>query len=178
MSTALKFFVKQILRWRIIKTTLGTETIQRSVIRGTPQCGVLSTLLCNIAINPLVLVLTDETNDVAIKISGSNIHVCTIFIYLQWNVDIVNTKVCLNIVTNVTIRLVARFRPNGTFYLLHHVDILEYIIIILARTPEIGQGLGRILSCGARKQEQTFKWTYDYCGLRTTTLFHDILILP
>ena len=29
------------------------------------------------------------------------------------------------------------------------------IIIILARTPEIGQGLGRILSCGARKQEQT-----------------------
>ena len=25
----------------------------------------------------------------------------------------------------------------------------------LARTPEIGQGLGRILSCGARKQEQT-----------------------
>ena len=29
------------------------------------------------------------------------------------------------------------------------------IYIILARTPEIGQGLGRILSCGARKQEQT-----------------------
>ena len=24
----------------------------------------------------------------------------------------------------------------------------------MARTPEIGQGLGRILSCGARKQEQ------------------------
>ena len=30
-------------------------------------------------------------------------------------------------------------------------------IIILARTPEIGQGLGRFLSCGARKAEQT--WT-------------------
>ena len=28
-------------------------------------------------------------------------------------------------------------------------------IISLARTPEIGQGLGRILSCGARKTEQT-----------------------
>ena len=28
-------------------------------------------------------------------------------------------------------------------------------IIILARTPEIGQGLGRTLSCGARKPEQT-----------------------
>ena len=27
--------------------------------------------------------------------------------------------------------------------------------IILARTPEIGQGLARILSCGARKPEQT-----------------------
>ena len=32
--------------------------------------------------------------------------------------------------------------------------ILKFIIS-LARTPEIGQGLGRILSCGARKPEQT-----------------------
>ena len=30
-----------------------------------------------------------------------------------------------------------------------------YNYIILARTPEIGQGLCRILSCGARKPEQT-----------------------
>ena len=30
-----------------------------------------------------------------------------------------------------------------------------HIYIYLARTPEIGQGLGRILSCGARKPEQT-----------------------
>ena len=30
-----------------------------------------------------------------------------------------------------------------------------YIYIYLARTPEIEQGLGRILSCGARKPEQT-----------------------
>ena len=30
------------------------------------------------------------------------------------------------------------------------------IYIYLARTPEIGQGLGRILSCGARKPEQTY----------------------
>ena len=29
------------------------------------------------------------------------------------------------------------------------------IYIYLARTPEIGQGLGRILSCAARKPEQT-----------------------
>ena len=32
----------------------------------------------------------------------------------------------------------------------------SYIIYIsLTRTPEIGQGLGRIQSCGARKPEQT-----------------------
>ena len=30
-----------------------------------------------------------------------------------------------------------------------------YIPTYLAQTPEIGQGLGRILSCGARKPEQT-----------------------
>ena len=35
-----------------------------------------------------------------------------------------------------------------------YIGILFYIIS-LARTPEIGQGLGRILSCGARKPEQT-----------------------
>ena len=29
-----------------------------------------------------------------------------------------------------------------------------YIHTYLAQTPEIGQGLGRFLSCGARKQEQ------------------------
>ena len=34
-------------------------------------------------------------------------------------------------------------------------DADQIYIYILARTPEIGQGLGRILSCGARKQEQT-----------------------
>ena len=31
------------------------------------------------------------------------------------------------------------------------------IYIILARTPEIEQGLGLILSCAARKQEQTWR---------------------
>ena len=54
------------------------------------------------------------------------------------------------------------------------LEFIVFIYIILARTPEIGQGLGRILSCGACK----LTWTYDYCGLRTTTLLHDILILP
>ena len=31
----------------------------------------------------------------------------------------------------------------------------KILFISLARTPEIGQGLGRILSCGARKPEET-----------------------
>ena len=31
----------------------------------------------------------------------------------------------------------------------------NFFLLILARTPEIGQGLGRLLSCGARKPEQT-----------------------
>ena len=31
-----------------------------------------------------------------------------------------------------------------------------YIYIYLLQTPEIGQGLGRFLSCGARKTEQTY----------------------
>ena len=30
-----------------------------------------------------------------------------------------------------------------------------YIHTYLAQTPEVGQDLGRFLSCGARKQEQT-----------------------
>ena len=40
-----------------------------------------------------------------------------------------------------------------TYLFGHYNNII--IIISLARTPEIGQGLGRILSCGARKPEQT-----------------------
>ena len=31
----------------------------------------------------------------------------------------------------------------------------NYLHTYLSQTPEIGQGLGRFLSCGARKQEQT-----------------------
>ena len=35
------------------------------------------------------------------------------------------------------------------------IATIQVIIIILARTPDIGQGLGRILSSRARRQEQT-----------------------
>ena len=40
-------------------------------------------------------------------------------------------------------------------FLYFEVLTIHIYIYNLARTPEIGQGLGRILSCGARKQEQT-----------------------
>ena len=36
-----------------------------------------------------------------------------------------------------------------------YYNIKIYIHTYLVQTPEIGQGLGRFLSCGARKQEQT-----------------------
>ena len=35
------------------------------------------------------------------------------------------------------------------------INKILYIHTYLPQTPEIGQGLGRFLSCGARKQEQT-----------------------
>ena len=40
---------------------------------------------------------------------------------------------------------ISRYRPS----------LVKQLYIYLARTPELGQGLGRILSCGARKPEQT-----------------------
>ena len=46
-------------------------------------------------------------------------------------------------------------RVDAQYFLpLQAVDSF-YIHTYLAQTPEIGQGLGRFLSCGARKQEQT-----------------------
>ena len=35
------------------------------------------------------------------------------------------------------------------------INIVNFGKLSLAGTPEIGQSLGRILSCGARKPEQT-----------------------
>ena len=77
----LKSIIDQLLRCRIIKTTLDFQTIQTSAARDTPQGGVLSLLLWNIAINPVLLKLTNEgcrvsayADDVAIAISGRYIH--------------------------------------------------------------------------------------------------------
>ena len=61
----LKSVIDQLLRCRIIKTTLGSQAILRFVARGTPQGVVLSPLLWNIAINPLLLKLTDEGSRVS-----------------------------------------------------------------------------------------------------------------
>ena len=36
------------------------------------------------------------------------------------------------------------------------INLNIHIHTYLAQTPEIGQGLGRFLSCGARKPEQTW----------------------
>ena len=73
----LKSVLVQVLRCKIIKTTLDSQTILRSFARGTPQRGVLCPFLWNIALNSLVLKLTDKgcrvsapADDVAIIISG------------------------------------------------------------------------------------------------------------
>ena len=47
------------------------------------------------------------------------------------------------------------FSNTNIIKFFHHLYIATLIKLSLARTPEIGQGLGRILSCGARKSEQT-----------------------
>ena len=47
------------------------------------------------------------------------------------------------------------FQHNRTQNGLTSFVLFTYIFTYLAQTPEIGQGLGRYLSCGARKQEQT-----------------------
>ena len=35
------------------------------------------------------------------------------------------------------------------------LSLVIYLIIYIYLAPELGEGLGRILSCGARKPEQT-----------------------
>ena len=50
-------------------------------------------------------------------------------------------------------RIDRRVRQGCVFRLFVVLD--TYIHTYLAQTPEIGQGLGRFLSCRARKQEQT-----------------------
>ena len=54
-------------------------------------------------------------------------------------------------------RLLGFIKRNSKslFVSLVRPHLVYNIIIILAQTLEIGQGLGRFLSCGARKPEQT-----------------------
>jgi len=69
--------INQMLISRIVNSELGESTIRRQVVRGTPQGGVLSPLLWNIAINGLLVELEKEgigviayADDVAIAVSG------------------------------------------------------------------------------------------------------------
>ena len=65
-------------------------------------------------------------------------------IMTQISSDIIYLKVpIIDTAFYVCVGLVDQIVPS---YILH---------TYLAQTPEIGQGLGRFLSCGARKQEQT-----------------------
>ena len=61
---------------------------------------------------------------------------------------------------------------------LFYISDFNYIYIYLARTPEIGQGLGCILSCGARKPEQTqILITFQYliaCCTQNQEIIFDI----
>ena len=68
----LKSLIAQLLRCRIIKTTLGTQIILRIAARGIHQAAVLS-LLWNMAINPLLPKLTEE----ACRASGLNEAIAT-----------------------------------------------------------------------------------------------------
>ena len=69
--------IGQLLRERSIICNLGDSTIVRRVTRGTPQGGVLSPLLWNMALNSLLIKLDSEgclvvayADDIAIAISG------------------------------------------------------------------------------------------------------------
>ena len=69
----LKSVINQLFRCRIIKTTLVSRTILRSVARGTPQRRVLSPLLWNIPRNPLLLKLTAEGSCLCGRCSDYNL---------------------------------------------------------------------------------------------------------
>ena len=51
-----------------------------------------------------------------------------------------------------------------------------YIYIIWHEHPKSGKAQDIFYAVECVNQNR-LRWSYDYCGLRTTTLFHDILIL-
>ena len=75
--------------------------------------------------------------------------------YLEWLTGSGTSHICeINKILEYISNLSRPKRWKTTF----RDFILLYWLIIhtyLAQTPEIGQGLGRFLSCGARKPEQT-----------------------
>ena len=79
----------------------------------------------------------------SLKYMESELGISAASIYRIWTDNLGYLKVC------------AKFVPHTLKP--HEIDlrIFDYIHTYLAQTPEIGQGLGRFLSCGARKPEQT-----------------------
>lgn len=70
-------WISQMLRTRVINSTVGETTLRKLVDRGTPQGGVISPLLWLIVINNILVTLTDKrltavayADDVAILCSG------------------------------------------------------------------------------------------------------------
>ena len=95
-------------------------------------------------------------NSLIVRIFKSNILSVLLYGSSIW-------KVTKSITTKLQV-FVNRSEPRQKHF--SHL-LAQYNIISLARTPEIGQGLGRILSCGARKPEQTYRdlrllWTPNH----------------
>ena len=90
-------------------------------------------------------------------------------IVIKYPLNVVSNEFRFHIIGIILIDFIKNFNSIIDFnskknYILKYLNFKSFsipflnnnnIIIILARTPEIGQGLGRILSCGARKPEQT-----------------------
>jgi len=62
--------IYKLLKSRMVTATLGTSTQTRLVNRGTPQGGVLSPLLWNIAVNKVGCKVVAYADDVAIIFNG------------------------------------------------------------------------------------------------------------
>jgi len=106
--------IHKLLISRMVTTTLGTSTQTRLVDRGTPQGGVLSPLLWNIAVNKLIQILEGgcckkvaRADDVAIIFNTK---------YLQTLCDLMTAK--LKILSEWTIKDGLGVSPSKTVLVL------------------------------------------------------------
>ena len=87
--------------------------------------------------NPMGTTIIGFAHDKAIVVVAKKLH------------DMETT--CASMVTSIRTWL----QKAGLELAGHKTEAVTYFIYNLTRKPEIGQGLGRILSCGARKPELT-----------------------